>query len=127
MISRVICIHVPHNNYIHVHVHMQLPSVESPRSEHSGFRYEATGQIYRSSSSQQQGLTLASHMKDSQPNLLDSIAEEGGMAVQGEVFYDEEGEGVLVEEGEEDMMMPEEHHRTSSTGSITSDEQKQGG
>ena len=65
-------------------------------------------------------------MKDSQPNLLDSIAEEG-MAVQGEVFYDEEGEGVLVEGGEEDMMMPEEHHRTSSTGSITSDEQKQGG
>lgn len=105
---------------------MQLPSVESPRSEHSGFRYKATGQIYRSSSSQQQGLTLASHMKDSQPNLLDSIAEEG-MAVQGEVFYDEEGEGVLVEGGEEDMMMPEEHHRTSSTGSITSDEQKQGG
>jgi hypothetical protein len=64
-------------------------------------------------------------MKDSQPNLLDSIAEEG-MAVQGEVFYDEEGEGLLVEEGEEDMMA-EQHHRTSSQGSITSDEQKLGG
>ena len=102
---------------------MQLPSVESPRSEHGGFRYEATGQIYSSPS---QGLTLASHMKDSQPNLLDSITEEG-MAVPGDIFYDEESEGLLVEEGEEDMMAAgEEHCRTSSRGSITSDEQKQG-
>lgn len=100
--------------------------MESPRSEHGGFRYEATGQIYSSSS---QGLTLASHMKDSQPNLLDSIAEEQ-MAGPGDIFYDEESEGLLLEEGEEDIMMVgggEEHYRTSSQGSITSDEQKQGG
>lgn len=107
-------------------MYTQLPSVESPRSEHGGFRYEATGQIYSSSS---QGLTLASHMKDSQPNMLDSIAEEG-MAVPGDVFCDEESEGLFVEEGEEDMMAVaagEEHYRTNSQGSITSDEQKQGG
>ena len=105
---------------------IQLPSVESPRSEHGGFRYEATGQLYSSSS---QGLTLASNMKDSQPNMLDSIAEEG-IPVQGEVFYDEDSEGLLVEEGEEDMMAVgagEERYRTGSQESITSNEQKQGG
>lgn len=97
--------------------------MESPRSEHFGFRYEATGQIYSSS----QGLTLASQMKDSQSNLLDSIAEER-MAAPGDVFYDE-SEGLFVEGDEEDtiVMTGEEHHRTSSQGSIASDEQKQGG
>ena len=99
--------------------------MESPRSEHGGFRYEATGQIYSSS----QGLTIASHMKDSHSNVLDAIVEEGGTGGPGDVFYDEESEGVLVE-GEEDMMVVvpgEEHYRTNSQGSITSDGQKQGG
>ena len=109
---------------LYENLYTQLPSVETPRSEHGGFRYEATGQIYSSSS---QGLILASHMKDSQPNLLDSIAEER-MAGPGNVFYDEESEGLLLEEGDEDMMVMggEERYRTSSQGSITSDEQKQG-
>lgn len=103
---------------VHVHVIVvQLPSVESPRSDHGGFRYEATGQIYVSS----QGLTLASHMKDP----LDAIREEE-MGEGGDVFYDEDG-GQLLMEGEGDGLTGEgERYRGGSQSSITSDEQKQG-
>ena len=97
----------------------QLPSIESPRSEHGGFRYEATGQIY-------QGLTIASDMKGPLTGgtyPLDSIAEE--MRGYGDVFYDEEAESPMESEGEGGAS-GEERQRTDSQGSITSDEQKQG-
>ena len=98
--------------------------MDSPRSEQGGFRYEATGQIYLSS----QGLTLASHANDTDPTgtyTLESIAEEGFGGAE-EIFYDEEVGGVFLE-GEDDVMVGEERCRLDSQGSITSDEQKQGG
>lgn len=97
--------------------------MDSPRSEHGGFRYEATGQIYLSS----QGLTLASHTYDTDATrayTLESIAEEG-FGGADEIFYDDDG-GTVFLEGEEVAMAGEERCRLDSQGSITSDEQKQG-
>ena len=72
-----------------------------------------------------QGLTLASHMKDTDSAgayTLDSISEEG-IERYGDVFYDEEAGAVLLEgEG----MAIEERCRSNSQESITSQGQKQG-
>ena len=97
--------------------------MDSPRSEHGGFRYEATGQIYLSS----QGLTLASHANDTDTTrayTLESIAEEGFGGAE-EIFYDDE-EGTVFLEGEEAAMAGDDRCRLDSQGSITSDDQKQG-
>ena len=74
-----------------------------------------------------QGLTLASHMKDTDSAgayTLDSISEEG-VGGYGDVFYDEEA-GAMFLEGEGEDTHVEERYRSNSQGSIASDEQKQG-